>query len=173
VPAKRPDKSKKVDADSLGVRWIERLATWELVHPRCAREREDDLLEVEEMLAAGEVEVARDELRYLLGDCANFLAAHQKLGEIAFEEQEWALARAHFGHVFHSAAKALPPQAAAGPLLYGLASNQPPHESGKGLAWSLHKLGRDELSREVLEQLLAWDASDPLNVRPWLTAWPA
>lgn len=119
------------------------------------------------MLAAGEADVARDELRWLLEDCPDFLAAHQKLGEIATEHDDPRLARAHFGHVFDLVRKALSAAAHADSLLYELPENHAAHESGKGLAWSLRQLGEAALAREVVEQLLRWDPSDPLGVGAW------
>src|SRR5688500_15334726 len=60
--------------------------SYELVHPPCVRERSEDLLEVQAMLAAGEMEVAADELRWLLEDCRDFIEAHKILGELAAAE---------------------------------------------------------------------------------------
>jgi hypothetical protein len=138
-----------------------------LVPPPCALARVDDLDEVDAMLEAGEVELAREELRYLLQECPDFLAAHQKLGEIAAELDDMPLARAHFGHVFDLVRKALSGEARNGTLPYGLVDNRVGHESGKGLAYALRALGNDDMARDVVEQLLAWDASDPLNLRAW------
>ena len=39
------------------------------------------------MLAAGENEVARDELRWLLDGCPDFIAAHRMLGELALTKR--------------------------------------------------------------------------------------
>src|SRR5258708_2407310 len=51
---------------SLRVRKVVGQDAWELVHPRCARDRALDLEEVRKMLDAGEVDVAIDECRWLL-----------------------------------------------------------------------------------------------------------
>jgi len=61
--------------------------------PECARDRQDDLDDVTEMIAAGELEIARDELLYLVSDCRGFLEAHNRLGELALEEGDVPLAR--------------------------------------------------------------------------------
>lgn len=144
---------------------------WKLVHPRCAREREDDLAEVRQMLEAGEAEVAIDELRWLLEDCGAFVEAHRLLGEIAMTEGDLSLARGHFGYGFQLGRAAV--ANIQGTLPYALPENAALHESAKGLAWCLHELGRDKLALEVVEQALAWDPDDPLGIRPWLEQFKA
>ena len=127
--------------------------------------------EVDEMVASGEWDVARDELRFLLSECPDFFAAHQKLGEIALEEGDFPLARGHFGYVYDRALKVLGSEAGDGPLPYAAADNQTLHESSKGLAWSLHHTGRDDLALDVVRRMLRWDTSDPLGVSAWLEQW--
>ncbi|MEI6241624.1 MAG: hypothetical protein WCR51_14660, partial [Planctomycetia bacterium] len=75
-------------------------SAWEFVHPRCARKRRDDIGEVEAMVAAGEAEIARDELVWLLSECPDFLEAHLHLGLIALEDDDPKLARGHFGRAY-------------------------------------------------------------------------
>jgi hypothetical protein len=140
---------------------------WELVHPRCARVRAEDMEEVEAMLAAGETEVARDELRWLLQGCSDFIAAHRLLGELAMEENDLPLARAHFGYAYQIGLRALPARGLPGPLPYDLPANRAFLESAKGLAWCLRQLGEGKLAQLVAENLLRWDPSDPLGVRGW------
>src|SRR5579885_674751 len=48
--------------------------------PVCAFDRKEDIEEVQQMIAAGELEIARDELLYLVSDCRAFLEAHNLLG---------------------------------------------------------------------------------------------
>jgi hypothetical protein len=96
-----PEKLKVVRRDSPSG------AAWELVHPRCARRRRDDLEEVEAMVGAGETEVARDELVWLLSECPDFLDAHVHLGLIALEEDDAQLARGHFGRAYELCLRAL------------------------------------------------------------------
>src|SRR5262245_8015445 len=71
--------------------------SWVLVHPRSARDRAEDLEEVRLMIDSGEHDIAIDELRWLLSDCAEFIAAHAMLGELAAETGDWPLARGHYG----------------------------------------------------------------------------
>jgi tetratricopeptide (TPR) repeat protein len=135
---------------------------WQLVHPRCAEERQEDLEEVQQMLDAGELDIAIDELRWLLEGCSDLVRAHQLLGEIALTEGDLPLARGHFGYAFDICRSALPPNGLPGPLPYQLPENQALHESAKGLALCLEQLGNRDLARNVLREMLRWDPSDPL-----------
>ncbi len=144
---------------------------WELVHPRCALERSEDLEEVQKMLDGGEVEIATDELRWLLDGCSDFVAAHRLLGELAMADGDLKLARAHFGYAYDICLSAFPPEGLAGPLPYRFPVNQGFFESAKGLAWCLHELGKDEMAFEVLDELLKCDPADPLGVRAWRSQW--
>src|SRR5687768_16906645 len=94
---------------AVSVRQVPGREAWELVHPRCARVRAEDVEEVEAMLAAGEDEVARDELRWLLDGCPHFITAHRMLGELALAENDVQLARGHSGFAYQIGTKALPP----------------------------------------------------------------
>jgi hypothetical protein len=143
---------------------------WELVHPRCARDRSDDIEEVEAMIAAGEFDVARDELRWLLQGCPNFIAAHRMLGELALGENDFRLARGHFGYAYEIGLRAMPRGGPPARLPYDVPANQALLESAKGLAGCLRQLGEPELAQEVAQKLLSWDPSDPLGVRGWETA---
>ena len=144
---------------------------WELVHPRCALERGDDLEEVQQMLNAGETEIALDELRWLLNGCSDFVAAHRLLGELALADGDLRLARGHFGYAYEIALSAFTPRGLDGPLPYRLASNRAFFEAVKGLAWCLHELDKTKLARRVIDQLLELDPTDPLGVRAWQIAW--
>lgn len=118
------------------------------------------------MVAHDEPEMAEEELVWLLGDCPEFLAGHLKLGEIALERDDVALARGHFGAAYQMAISACRRAGATtAPLPYALPANQPAHQAGKGLAWCLYQLGKSKMAAEVVATLLAWDASDPLNVK--------
>ena len=138
---------------------------WVLVHPRGARERAEDLEEVREMLEAGEVDVAVDELRWLVGGCSEFIEAHGLLGEVALAEGDFALARGHFGFAVQLGFKALERAKASGPLPYGQPANRAFLEAGRGLATSLAKLGMMDKAVELVEQLVKLDPSDPLKLR--------
>ena len=144
---------------------------WELLHPRCALERAEDIEEVQIMLDAGETEIAKDELRWLLNGCSDFVAAHRLLGDLALAEGDLRLARGHFGYAYEIGVSAFPPRGLDAPLPYRLSSNRTFLEAAKGLAWCLHELGKKKLARRVLEQLLECDPGDPLGVRAWQEAW--
>ncbi len=113
------------------------------------------------MLAAGEIEIAVDELRWLLEGCRHLLEAHKLLGEIAFAEGDFELARAHFGYAFQLGADAMAGRASDDTLPCANPSNRAFHEAGKGLVESLLKL------RQVKTAL---DPADPLGVQQSLKA---
>ncbi len=138
---------------------------WELVHPRCARDRQEDVEEVRKMIAAGEVEIAIDELRWLLSGCSDFIDAHRLLGELALEDEDLSLARGHFGYAHQLGLKALGQANPKGRLPYSVPANQSFHEAGKGLVYCLLHLGKRAMAVEVADQLLSCDPSDPLGVR--------
>ncbi len=80
---------------------------YELIHPRCVEEMELDYAEGIELLQAGDVEAARDALRYALQGCGDNLYVHVALGRIALEEfREPALARGHYGYAYELAERA-------------------------------------------------------------------
>ncbi len=174
-PSRRPVKRRRpaqpgvaggVDATAISLRRATRSA-WQIVVPRCARERAEDMEEVTAMIDAGESEIAIDELRWLLQECPDFLDAHRALGELALEAHDLPLARGHFGHAFDAVRNVWQQAAVEGTLPYALPENQVVHEVGKGLAWALREMGNKDLARQVVQQLLAWDPSDPLGVRAW------
>jgi hypothetical protein len=135
---------------------------WELVLSRAARDRREDLEEVYKMIEAGETEIAIDELRWLLNGCSDFLDAHRLLGELALADNDLPLARAHLGYAHRLGMKAL---GARESLPCRLPANQAFHEAGKALVGCLMKIGKHDMAREVLEDLLRCDPSDPLAVR--------
>ena len=117
------------------------------------------------MIEAGELEIARDELLWLLQDCHDFIAAHCKLGELAVEANDLKLARGHFGYGYQIGLKAIEASGAANKFLYSSAANQSFHESGKGLVYCLVQLGKQGMARDITKRLLALDPSDPLDVQ--------
>ena len=138
---------------------------WELVHPRCARDRQEDVEEVRKMIDAGEIEIAIDELRWLLNGCSDFIDAHRLLGELAMADEDLALARGHFGYAYQLGMKALAQADPKGRLPYSVPANQSFHESGKGLVYCLLHLGKRAMAVDVADHLLSCDPSDPLGVR--------
>jgi hypothetical protein len=150
-------------------------AGWELVPPPSAAERAEDLAEVQAMLTAGEVEIARDELLWLLEGCHEFLDAHRLLGELALAEVDLSLARGHFGYAYRLGQRAIEQaDASSMPISrtvpYQLSANQSFHESGKGLVWCLLQLKMSNVAAEVADFLIACDPADPLGVRKLLAA---
>jgi hypothetical protein len=141
----------------------------EFVRPRCAIERDDDVREAQAMVAEGEIEVARDELRWLLQGCSDNLAIHVLLGEIALAEADYPLARGHFGYAYQIGQKALRRAGASGQLPAELPANRTFFTAGKGLVDSLVRLGKRELAEETVQSLLQCDPRDPLGLRASLT----
>lgn len=117
------------------------------------------------MIAADEIDVAIDELRWLLSGCSDFIEAHKTLGELALLDGDLSLARGHFGYAFELGTKGLDAARCRGPLPYRLAANQAFHEAGKGLAYCLRELGESDLARRVVKRLAQCDPSDPLGVQ--------
>lgn len=119
------------------------------------------------MIAAGEHDVARDELRWLLEGCSDFLEAHVLLGQLAWEEGRVDLARGHFGYA-HSIGRRALGRRFRGRLPYEREANRPLLDAGVGLARCLAKLGRSHDAHDLLSEVLSWDARDPLGVAAML-----
>jgi len=135
-----------------------------LIHPRCARQRSDDLEEVRKMLAAGEVEIATDELRWLLDGCSDAVEIHRLLGDLSYAAGDLRLARGHYGYSYDIVLAALPARPPRGSLPYEIAENQSFFLAAAGLARCLWKLDKQGKAKRVVETLLNLDPSDPLGV---------
>jgi hypothetical protein len=135
------------------------------VHPRCARDTAEDLEEVRLMIDAGELEVARDELRWLLADCPENMAAHVLLGELAVDAGDFPLARGHYGAGYQLGLQTLRRAKMPKPVLYSQPANRAFFEAGRGLIGSLEKLGKSTMADEVVATLMSLDPSDPLKLR--------
>ncbi|MCC7085428.1 MAG: hypothetical protein IT427_10515 [Pirellulales bacterium] len=168
VTKKKPSKSKPSRAAGTVQARRAGDSDWELVHPRCAKARAEDLAEVEQMIEVGENEIARDELLWLLQDCHDFVAGHAKLGELALLENDFKLARGHFGYAYQIGLKAIDASGRGNKFPYHQAGNRSLHEAGKGLVYCLVKLGKRGMARDVVKRLLELDPSDPLRVRDTL-----
>jgi tetratricopeptide (TPR) repeat protein len=138
---------------------------WELAFPPSVLRRNEDLEEVRAMLDAGEIDIAVDELRWLLSGCSDLLEAHRLLGEIALADDDLRLAQAHFGYAYEMGLEAVR-QASdfTGRLPYARPANQAFLEAGKGLAFALTRLGNSEAAGRIVRQLLDFDPSDPLGL---------
>ncbi len=124
--------------------------------PVCALERAEDLEEVHEMIAEDELEIARDELLYLVADCRAFLAAHNLLGELALREEDVSLARGHYGFAYEVGLDSLPPG------FRGILPTQRDYNgefflAGRGLARCLIARGQRSEGRLVLQNLQKLD----------------
>ena len=120
------------------------------------------------MLEAGEVEIAVEELRWLLGGCRALLEAHQLLGQIALADGDLPLARGHFGHAFKLGTEALPKRGLSGVLPADRPANRALFKSGEGLARCLKQLGKPDQAADVVKRFLALDPADPLQLKSLL-----
>ena len=116
------------------------------------------------MMDAGEIDVARDECRWLLEGCSDCIEAHRILGEIALADDDLPLARGHFGYAYRLGVQAFTRAGAAAPIPYRRPANRSLFESAKGLAWCLKQLGKADMAAEVVAHVLACDPSDPLRI---------
>jgi hypothetical protein len=122
------------------------------------------------MIDAGELEVAIDELRWLLADCGEFIAAHVMLGELATMAGDVPLARGHYGAGYQLGLQTLRRAKMPKPLLYSQPANRAFFEAGQGLIASLENLGKGSMANEVLSTLLELDPSDSLKLRAMVDA---
>lgn len=116
------------------------------------------------MLEAGELDIARDELRWLLDGCTDCVDAHYLLGEIAYAEGDFPLARGHFGYVHQICAATFPKGGLPGTLPASLPGNRTFYEAGKALAYCLRELHLNAQALQLLDELRRLDPSDPLNL---------
>jgi hypothetical protein len=96
----------------------------------------------------GDVEAARDALRFALQGCGDNLWVHVALGRIALEAfRDPSLARGHFGYAFELAQRALP-AGFSGRLPPARPANRPFYDAIDGLATCYDALGKpDEAAR--------------------------
>jgi hypothetical protein len=140
-----------------------------LVHPRCARDRAEDLDEVKAMIEAEEFEIAVDELRWLVSGCSEFISAHCLLGQLAVvPASDIPLARGHYGFAYQLGIRVLRRAGNPRPLLCRHPANHDFFLAGRGLAWCLAKLQKMDMAREVVATLLELDPSDPLELKAML-----
>lgn len=138
---------------------------WELVHPRCAKARAEDIEEVQKMIAAGETDVARDELRWLLDECHDFIEAHLLLGDLAVAENDLKLARGHYGYAYQLGLRAIEQTTDATHLSANSPANRPFFHVGKCLVQCLLKMGKRGLAQDVVKRLVQLDPTDPQGLR--------
>jgi hypothetical protein len=168
VAKRKPQRRRGQSSSGLSVRRTTDGRSWVFVHPREVRDRAEDLEEVELMIESGEIDVALDEVRWLLSDCPEFIAAHVKLGEIAREMGDLPLARGHYGAGYQLGLQTLRRAKMPKPVLYSQVANQPFFEAGQGLAWTLENLVKPQMAEEIVATLTELDPNDPLRLRAML-----
>jgi hypothetical protein len=135
----------------IGLRRVEG-DVFELVHPRCVQEMWPDYEEGLEIWKAGEVEEARDALRFALQGCGDNIWVHVALGRIALEaNNDPTLARGHFGYGYELALKAIPAEF-AGRLPRSRSANRPFFAALDGLIACHQALGQDAIARELSDK---------------------
>ena len=117
------------------------------------------------MVASGEHDIARDELRWLLEGCSDNIAGHELLGELAMQADDVPLARGHFGYAYYIGSRAIKRAGLPTPLPFEHPANQSFFAAGKGLAYCLLELEKRDMATEVVEFLCRCDPRDPLNLR--------
>ncbi len=120
------------------------------------------------MIEAGEGEIARDELVWLLSECPDVLEAHVQLGRIALEEGDAKLARGHFGRAYELCLRVLQAAGSPRPLPHTLVGNQPFFEAAKGLVHCLLETGRKKMAADVCRLVGPLDPADPLGIQKLL-----
>lgn len=123
------------------------------------------------MLEAGEYDIARDELRWLLDGCTDCVGAHHMLGQIAAAENDFQLARGHFGYVHQICTAAFPNGVLPGVLPAALAGNRTFFESTLALAHCLKELGQTPKALQVLDELRKLDPADTAGAGDLWQAW--
>lgn len=121
---------------------------FELTHPPCVAEREEDYAEAMEAWRAGEPEEAREILRFALEDCGDNLWIHAALGRLALESGDLPLARGHFGYAVELVRGLVEPLA-PGSLDPGRTGNRPFLDACDGLAATLERAGQPNRAAEV------------------------
>ena len=166
MAAKRTNQpARRGSSNAIQVRRAADGKSYEFLFPSSVRERTEDMEEVHAMLAAGETEIATEELRWLVGGCQDLLEGHQLLGKIAAESGDRDLARAHFGYAFQLGIDALPKRGLGHPLPHANPANKAFHEAGAALVQVLLELEESNKAKEVALQLLALDPTDPLGLK--------
>jgi len=121
------------------------------------------------MIAAGETEIARDELRWLLDECHAFIEAHALLGDLALTENDFKLARGHYGYAYQLGLRAIEQATDATSVSGNNPANQPFFHAGQGLVRCLVKMGKRGLAQDVAKRLLQLDSTDPVGLRSMLS----
>jgi hypothetical protein len=122
---------------------------YEFVHPPGVEEMRPDFEEGIGLANAGELDEARDALRYALEGCRDNVWVHVALGKIAFQGfRDPTLARGHFGYVIELCQRAIPPNF-SGRIPPESPANRPFYEAIDGLIACFDTLGQPRNAVEV------------------------
>lgn len=160
-PGGGPPAAPRPRPGGLTLRPIGRGDDFEIVHPRCVAEREDDYGEGLEIYRAGEPDEAREVLRFALDGCPDNLWIHALLGRIALEaDRDPTLARGHFGYAVELVEQIVPP-GFRGRLPRAHPANRPLYDALDGLAACLDATGPPAGAAEVRRLAAAWSGEPP------------
>jgi hypothetical protein len=133
----------------------------ELTHPRCVEEMAPDYEEGLELWREGDVEAARDALRYALGGCRDSIWIHVALGKLALEaDRDPNLARGHFGYAFELAEPAIAGNF-RGRLPRERSANAPLFEAIDGLIVCYEALQQPKMAAELRDLARRLDPKKP------------
>jgi hypothetical protein len=132
-----------------------------LVHPKCIHEMELDFAEGVALRREGDLEAARDALRFALQGCGDNMWVHVELGRIALEDfNDPTLARGHFGYAFELAKRAIPP-GFSGRIPRRHPMNEPLYSAVEGLVACYEQLGKRALVDELRRLVSMWEGEGP------------
>jgi hypothetical protein len=83
-------------------------------------------------------------------------------------DNDLPLGRGHFGSGYQLGLQAWRRAGRPTPVPALHPANRSFFDAGRGLAWCLHELNKSDMAREVLQELLQLDPSDPLGIAAWL-----
>jgi len=150
-------KSQRQRRPSIGVRRVEGTHPgYDLMHPPASYDVMPDYREGLELLREGDVDGARDALRFALEAARDSLWIHAALGRIALEQdRDLDLAEGHFGYVLDLVERGLPPNF-SGPLPPERPANQPFYDALDGMIACYRLRGQTQRAEQLQRLADKW-----------------
>jgi len=163
----RPQKPR---GDKYGLRRMGKPNCYEFDLPRSVMDRKDDMDDVRGMVKHDEIDVAIDELRWLLSDCPQLMEAHALLGILASEfddptPDDVELALAHLECALDIGRTALNFRRLQAPLLCDRPTNRPFFQAGLTMIRLLRSQGKKDAADRLLQELIRLDPKLPLPLQ--------
>jgi hypothetical protein len=163
----RPQKPR---GDKYRLRRMGKSDCYEFELPRSVMDRKDDMDDVREMVKHNEIDIAIDELRWLLSDCHEMMEAHALLGILASEfddptPDDVELAIAHLECALDIGRAALNNRRLQAPLLYDRPTNLPFFQAGLAMIQLLRSQGDKQAADQLLQELIRLDPKLPLPLQ--------